>query len=225
MNASLPVQVDPAAEQAELEAYLGEDFELSKLQRYDETLQAEFAEIGDEAALYRSSRAYLYNLTAFAMTLTKLPYLQDLAAAVAAPARLLDYGCGIGSDGLALIDANYEVAFADFANPSVDYLRWRLERRGRQAEIYDLDRDEIPPGYDAAYAFDVIEHVDDPVDFLGRMEAAARIVVVNLLEPVEGETELHRELPVQALVERAEAKRLLRHEVYHGRSHLLVYEA
>ena len=219
------IEVDPAREEAELREYLGPAFDLGKLQRYDETLEREFAKIGDEQRLYRSSEAYLYNLTAFAMTLTKVPYLEDLTEVVPPPARLLDYGCGIGSDGLALIEAGYEVAFADFANPSAEYLRWRLERRGVEAEVYDLDSARIPSGFDAAYAFDVIEHVDDPVAFLEVMESKARLVVVNLLEPVPGETALHRELPIRELVARARARKLVRYRVYHERSHLLLYES
>src|SRR5688500_17702003 len=193
--------IDPGRELAELREYMGDDYDQSRLERYEEAVDQELAEVGDEAELYRTSQMYLYNLTAFAMTRTKEPYLNDLVDLLPPGSRLLDYGCGIGSDGLALLEAGYDVGFADFANPSVEYLRWRLERRELSADVYDLDRDETPGGFDAAYAFDVIEHVDDPVAFLERMEAAARVVVVNLLEPVPGETQLHRELPIEELVE------------------------
>ena len=92
------------------------------------------------------------------MTGTKLPYLRELARHVPPGSRLLDYGCGIGSDGLLLLEAGYRVEFADFDNPSTEFLRWRLERRGLDAPVHDLDK-EVPDGFDAAYAFDVIEHV------------------------------------------------------------------
>jgi cyclopropane fatty-acyl-phospholipid synthase-like methyltransferase len=137
---------------------------------------------------------------------------------------VLDYGCGIGSDGLALIEAGYDVAFADFDNPSTRYLRWRLERRGREARIYDLDREQPPDAFDLSFSFDVIEHVADPFAFVERLEASARMVLVNFLEPVPGETELHHDLPVRELVRHAAARRLLRYEVFHGRSHLVLYD-
>jgi 2-polyprenyl-3-methyl-5-hydroxy-6-metoxy-1,4-benzoquinol methylase len=156
---------DPAREQAELQEYLGDQFELERLWHYQEQLDAEFAAAPDEGAFYRGSVGYLYNLTAFAMTGTKLPYLQELTRHVPPGSRLLDYGCGIGSDGLMLIAAGYRVEFADFRNPSTEYLRWRLARRSLSAPIHDLD-DDVPGGYDAAYAFDVIEHVRDPFPLL-----------------------------------------------------------
>jgi plasmid stabilization system protein ParE len=214
--------IDPTREEAELREYLGADFSLERLQQYERTLADEFASCGDEQRFYRTSQGYLYNLTAFAMTETKLPYLEQLAELVPKGSRLLDYGCGIGSDGLGLIEAGYRVEFADFANPSTDYLRWRLERRGLDAPVHDLER-EVPAGFDAAFAFDVIEHVADPFAFLSEMESRAAVVMVNLLEPEEDDQDIHHELPVAAILRRAARKGLLRYRVLHGRSHLVAY--
>jgi len=213
---------DASREERELREYLGEEFELARLQQYERTLADEFVGCGDEARFYRVSRGYLYNLTAFAMTDTKLPYLNDLVGLVAPGSRLLDYGCGIGSDGLLLLEAGYRVEFADFSNPSTEYLRWRLRRRGLEAPVHDLDG-EVPGGFDAAFAFDVIEHVDDPFAFLAEMEQRARIVEVNLLEPGDDDPVIHRALPIAAILRRAAGLRLLRYRVVHGRSHLVAY--
>jgi SAM-dependent methyltransferase len=217
-----PIHFDPAREEAELRDYLGDRFELDRLYRYQDQLDAEFAATDDEQRFYRTSEGYLYNLTAFAMTGTKLPYLKALLAHVPSGARILDYGCGLGSDGLLLLDAGFRVEFADFANPSTEYLRWRLQQRGDGAPIHDLDVG-VPDGYDAAFAFDVIEHVDDPVAFLREMEQRARLVEVNFLEPEPDDQDLHHELDVRALVAHASRQRLLHYRVYHGRSHLVVY--
>ena len=187
-------------------------------------MDAEFAATGDEQSFYRTSAGYLYNLTAFAMTGTKLPYIRELTRRVAPGARLLDYGCGIGSDGLLLLAAGYRVEFADFANPSTEYLRWRLQRRGLEAPIHDL-ADRVPDGFDAAYAFDVIEHVPDPFEFLGEMERRARIVEVNFLEPEPDDQALHHELPIDRLLDHVTNHRLLFYRVLHGRSHVVLYES
>jgi SAM-dependent methyltransferase len=217
-----PIRFDPEREEDELRAYLGDKYERAKLERNDELLEAEVAETGDEAALYRTSQAYLYNLTVFAMTGTKLPYLEAFIRHVPAGSRVLDYGCGIGSDGLMLLDAGYRVEFADFDNPSTAYLRWRLEHRGLEAPVHDLDRD-VPGGFDAAYSFDVIEHVPDPFAFLQEMEQRAALVEVNMLEFDEHEQELHYELPIRKLLLRAARRELEMYRVFHGSSHLMLY--
>jgi len=214
--------VDPDREEAELREYLGDNFDIELLRRYEETLDREIEACGDEEGFYRSSRGYLYNLTAFAMTGTKAPYLRELTARVPPGSRVLDYGCGIGSDGLALLEAGYSVEFADFANPSTEYLRWRLRRRGLDAAVHDLDG-HVPGGFDAAYAFDVIEHVPDPFAFLEEMESRARLVLVNFLEPDADGQPLHRELPVRRLVDRAAGRGLVSYDVHHGCSHLVLY--
>jgi 2-polyprenyl-3-methyl-5-hydroxy-6-metoxy-1,4-benzoquinol methylase len=206
----------------ELRAYLGDAFDLNRLQRHTALLDAEAAAAEDEGRFYRTSEMYLYDLTVFAASGTKDPYRRVLRSLLAPGARLLDYGCGIGSDGLRLLEQGYRVELAEFENPSVAYLRWRLKRRGRDAPVHDLDR-YVPDGFDAAYAFDVIEHVDDPFALLAELERRARIVVVNLLEPVSGETPLHRVLPIRAILRHAAARGLLRHHIFHGRSHLIAY--
>jgi SAM-dependent methyltransferase len=215
---------DPAREESELREYLGDGFELTSLRQSDARVDEEFAAAADEASFYRASESYLYNLTAFAMTGTKLPYLEELTALLEPGARILDYGCGIGSDGLLLAQLGYRVEFADFANPSTEYLRWRLARRGLEAPVHDLDR-HVPDGFDAAFSFDVIEHVDDPLAFLGELEQRSRLIAVNLLEPEPGDIDLHHDLPVAELREHAaEAGRVRGYRVFYDRSHLLIYE-
>jgi hypothetical protein len=206
----------------ELRAYLGSSFRWSRLFTHADAVERELAQAGDETAFFRSSTTYLYDLTVFAMSGTKDPYLAELRSVVGPGARLLDYGCGIGSDGLQLLEGGYDVSFADFDNPSTRYLQWRLAQRGLTAGVYDIEH-EVPTGFDAAFAFDVIEHVDDPFAFLGELEKRASIVAVNLLEPVEGDTDLHHDLPVADLLAHVRSRRLLSHRVHHGRSHLVVY--
>jgi methyltransferase family protein len=218
------IAIDPDRELAELKEYLGDDYDHKRLQYYAEAVDEELAQVGGEAELYRTSQMYLYNLTAFAMTRTKEPYLRDLTDLVEPGARVLDYGCGIGSDGLALLEAGYQVGFADFDNPSTKYLRWRLAKRGHEAPVYDLDSRPPEPGWDAAYSFDVIEHVDDPFAFLATLEGLADLVVVNFLEPLPAEPHVHHELPIRALLGHAAERRLRRSRRYHGRSNLVLYE-
>lgn len=221
----IPIEIDPEREERDLERYLGDAFDRSRLVRYEEQLDEEFERLGDEATMYRTSEGYLYNLTAFAMTKTKVPYLETLVSETEAGSRLLDFGCGIGSDGLALIEAGYDVSFADFDNPSTRYLKWRLEDRGLSADVFDLDSGLPAAGFDLAYAFDVIEHVDDPFGFLSDMEEVAGKVLVNFLEPEPDETSLHHELPIRKLLAHAARNEVVSYRVHYGRSHLVLYSS
>jgi SAM-dependent methyltransferase len=216
---------DADAELAELKEYLGGAYDQRRLERWEDEVTEEYARLGDEAELYRRSEAYLYNLTVFAMSGTKDPYLAEIARRFPRGTRLLDYGCGIGSDGLRLLEAGYDVSFADFDNPSVEYLRWRLRRRGLDARIFDLDR-ERPSGFELAYAFDVLEHVDDPPAFLSSMAAAADNVLVNFLEDEDpGDNPLHRDVPIGALLRGVTAHPVVSYSVHHGRAHLVLYRS
>ena len=66
---------DPSREEHELREYLGDGFSLTSLQQSEARVDEEFAAAADEVSFYRESETYLYNLTSFAMTGTKLPYL------------------------------------------------------------------------------------------------------------------------------------------------------
>lgn len=209
-------------ELAELQDYLGEDYDERLLQGHQQAVDAEEHAAADELTFYRTSRAYLYDLTVFAMSGTKRPYRSMVRRLTPPGARLLDYGCGIGSDGLRLRAAGYDVSFADFANPSTDYLRWRLARRGLDAPVHDVERD-VPGGHDLVYCFDVLEHVDDPFGLLARLESLADLVVVNLLEPTADDVHVHKPLPVRALLDHILARGLVSYRLHHGRSHLVAY--
>jgi SAM-dependent methyltransferase len=208
----------------ELRAYLGAGYDHAKLQGHRALVDAEAAAVGDEERFYRTGEAYLYDLTAFAMSGAKDPYRALLTRLVAPGGRLLDYGCGIGADGLRLLERGYDVHFADYENPSTRFLRWRLAQRGLEATVHDLDGD-VPGGFDAAFAFDVIEHVEDPFALLHALETRARLVVVNLLEPVANDTPLHHGLPIGRLLAHATRRGLLAHRVFEGRSHVIAYRS
>jgi plasmid stabilization system protein ParE len=219
---ALRIPLDADRELAELKEYLGAEFDQDRFENYEETVRAELAEIGNEPEFYRRSRSYLYDLTVFAMSRTKVPYLEALTRLVPPGSRILDYGCGIGSDGLLLCELGYEVEFADFANPSTEYLRWRLARRGFERPIHDVDR-QVPSGYAAAYSFDVLEHVSEPLDFLRDLEQRASLVMVNILEVDDHEHDLHHHLPVHSLLGYAAARDLRTYRIFHGSSHLVAY--
>lgn len=206
----------------ELRAYLGDSFDEELLLAHRERVDDEERESPDEVAFYRSSQAYLYDLTMFAVWGTKEPYLAALQRLLPRGSTVLDYGCGIGSDGLRLAERGYQVSFADFDNPSTAYLKWRLERRGLAGEVFDVET-SVPGGFDAVVSFDVIEHVEDPFAFLDGLEQRAELVMVNFLEPEPGDTHLHHALPVADLLNRVTRQDLAFYHRFERRSHLVAY--
>jgi 2-polyprenyl-3-methyl-5-hydroxy-6-metoxy-1,4-benzoquinol methylase len=222
LAATIEAEWNPARELDELQAYLGDGYDHERLTAHVDGVLREEAQAPDELTFYRTSEANLYDLTVFAMSPTKVPYHAVLRRLIPPGASLLDYGCGIGSDGLRLLEAGYRVTFADFDNPSTRYLRWRLRRRGLAADIADVD-DVVPGGFDAVYSFDVIEHTADPLAFLTILEAKARWVVVNFLEPIPDDIHVHKPLPVSSLVDHAARHPLGHYRRYHRRSHLVAY--
>jgi glycosyltransferase involved in cell wall biosynthesis len=222
-----PVYLDAfEAEQelAELKGYLGDDYDELKLRGHQQAVDAEEAAASDELTFYRTSTAYLYDLTVFAMSGTKRPYRETIMRRIGRGSRLLDYGCGIGSDGLRFLEAGYRVDFADFDNPSTAYLRWRLEQRGVEAQIHDVERG-VPSGFELAYCFDVIEHVDDPFAFLAAIEATADLVAINFLEPTPDDVHVHKPLPIKALLDHVTSRGLVHYAKHHGRSHFVIYHS
>jgi hypothetical protein len=88
--------------------------------------------------------------------------------------------------------------------------------------VHDVDR-SIDGRYDVAYCFDVLEHVEDPLAVLARLESLADVVVVNLLESDPDDTHLHRPLDIDAILDHAASLGLRHHARHHGRSHLIAY--
>jgi glycosyltransferase involved in cell wall biosynthesis len=211
-------------ELAELESYLGDSYDELQLRGHQQAVDAEEAAASDELTFYRTSTAYLYDLTVFAMSGTKRPYRETIMRRIGPGSRLLDYGCGIGSDGLRFLDAGYRVEFADFANPSTAYLGWRLEQRGIEAPIHDVERG-VPGGFELAYCFDVIEHVDDPFAFLSAIEATADLVAINFLEPTPDDVHVHKPLPIKALLDHVTSRGLVHYSKHYGRSHFVIYHS
>jgi 2-polyprenyl-3-methyl-5-hydroxy-6-metoxy-1,4-benzoquinol methylase len=81
-----------------------------------------------------------------------------------APARVLDYGCGIGDTALYFSKAGYDVIIADVPGKTLDFALSRFARRGLPVEVVEV-RSETPPlprNLDVLICFDVLEHIPTP---------------------------------------------------------------
>lgn len=164
----------------ELAEYLGSAFHPEYCVDTSWRLAEEFRQYDNEAEFYEHSQMYLYDLANFATSKLKETFRGLVRVVAPRGALLLDYGCGTGSDGIRFIEQGYQVSFADLTSPSTDYLLWRLSRRNYVARFFDVQKDLIPP-HDVAYAFDVLEHVNDPVAILNKLTTIAQVIVVNFV--------------------------------------------
>lgn len=166
----------------ELQEYLGSRFDPERAEHHRPAMAEDWrranprtpAEILD---FYRSSEGYLYNLTGWHGEKERCGRTAGLItyAFRHGVTTVLDYGCGIGEDGLWLAEAGCCVTFADVECPSLEYLRWRIRRRGLESqcrvEVLDGSRPEVPGHWDLGICLDVLEHLVEPlpvVEFLTR---------------------------------------------------------
>jgi len=77
---------------------------------------------------------------------------------------VLDFGCGIGQDGILFSEAGFDVTIADLPGKTYDFARWRVEKRNLDIKLISSDR--LEEEYDAITCFDVLEHVWEPRETL-----------------------------------------------------------
>lgn len=132
-----------------------------------------------------------------------IQYLLDfICANIGRDKTILDYGCGIGSLGLRLLEAGYnKISFADVCSPSTDFLKWRLGKSYLDLRFIDL-RDEDPESFEAVCCYNLLEHAHDPWKVFEHMEQwGSKIVMwLNTRFKVESEYQLHYNL--DAFIER-----------------------
>lgn len=100
--------------------------------------------------------------------------------------RALDFGSGIGTGALCLLQVGCEVDCADVATGLLRFVRHRVEQRGLHVGIIDLSAGEKPKTahYDLITCFDVLEHIPDPYAKLIELQGYLRpggYLVVNLM--------------------------------------------
>lgn len=88
---------------------------------------------------------------------------------------LLDFGTGSGSGTLLYAAEGMETAGADISEPMLAFTKWRLERRGLHADIFDLRIERLPEhAFDFVSAMDVFEHLSDPLATVDELARAIR---------------------------------------------------
>lgn len=137
-------------------------------------------ETGDEvAAFYKHTSSYLYNLTIWYESGERYDFTSyfDHFAKKYNIKSYIDYGCGIGNDGLYLLETGQQVTFIDFDCPSTDFLKWRLKKRKLHASVLDVEKVKKFPSADALIAIDVLEHMVNPLEVVEKLSDQTRLFV------------------------------------------------
>ncbi len=194
----------------ELHCYLattGQPFHHEWLGGRDMTVQKEFEEFAAKGKtleeFYRESETLVYHGIFFGEDQWKYPYRRVIIETMPADSVLLDYGCGVGSDGIKLGEAGYKVYFTDIPSRCTKMLEWRLAIRGMEDTFIKEFKDEK---FDLVYAFDVLEHTQQPKLALEQMEQLSRrYIAVNLLKWLpqneKGKPQLHYYYDYQEMLE------------------------
>jgi hypothetical protein len=117
------------------------------------------------ANFYKQNDDYPYNLVVWHESGDREPYADHIAELVSRYqlTSAVDFGCGVGTDGLEMMNQGMEVVFVDFECPSSDFLKWRLKKRGLKAEFINTEQLEKLPEVEMFWAIDVLEHMPDPL--------------------------------------------------------------
>jgi len=206
----------------ELQEYLGESFVTyfdSSLALANEWNLERRLIKEDVESFYQKTNNYLYNLTVFYESgdrtnfkslIQKLAENKDLTT-------IMDYGCGVGNDTLDLVEAGFRVLSIDFDSPTLDFLRWRLGKRGipkEQCQVIPLEKinshKEDCFQADMFWAVDVLEHMFDPFEVFEYISDDIRFFsyFVDSDDKANGRHPFHFDFPTAQFNERLRMRKL-----------------
>lgn len=166
----------------ELKAYLGDKFEeyfdssWALANDWNERQPSTPQEVSD---FYKETPHYLYNLVIWHDSGDRLDFTPDFEKLrdQFGIKSMIDYGCGVGNDGLPLLEKGFTVTFIDFDNPSTRFLRWRLAQRGYPDTFLNVEELTAFPPADMFLAMDVLEHMVNPLSVIDMLHPSTKLFV------------------------------------------------
>jgi SAM-dependent methyltransferase len=136
---------------------------------------------GETADFFRNSLAYLYNLVIWEASGNRPDYLRSANQFLthAAARVILDYGCGIGTDTLALQHRGFHVIPCDYNSPSTQFFLWRAHQLGRPIKVHEPHQLPPEPTPDTLWIIDTLDHLPDIHTSLGPILSQVRNVITE----------------------------------------------
>lgn len=91
--------------------------------------------------------------------------------------RVLEIGCGLGTDGAQFAKAGADYVGVDLTQAAVELARRNLSARGLQAEFLTVDAEQLPfraGSFDHVYSFGVIHHTPNPTVVMDEIHRVLR---------------------------------------------------
>ena len=164
----------------ELYQYLGHDFKEyfdSSWAIAEEWLRQNPHTEKEVAEFYKTNSSYLYNLVVWYESGDREDFKKDFDNLIVRfkVNSVIDYGCGVGNDGLFLLENKWLVNFVDYDCPSVDFLKWRMKKRNVRAPVLNVEEIDLLPEMDMFWAIDVLEHMKNPLWAVERLPSKTRV--------------------------------------------------
>lgn len=191
----------------ELALFLGSEFNLGWCNSSDTKGHEDAKKYANNDTFMRNTLAFCYQNIGLMAAGIHRPYIAKLLEVCGdAPCPLvIDVGAGGGQLGLALHTLGFDVAFADIAGRSWNWLKWRLLNRRLNLPLYVWDSlDVIIPKHNFAICFDVLEHLtlNEQHQLLTRLAEVGNKVMVNLIVDHRPEMEeIHFAINPMGLIE------------------------
>ncbi len=130
---------------------------------------------------YRDTDLYIFDLTFYqAMLVQDLNFMLESAKEKEIK-KILDFGGGIGEYTIrAIKELGAEVTYLEIADSqTLEYAKWRFKKHGVEPKIVDEKYPWQKEKWDAIFAMDVLEHLEDPEPTIKAFEETAKYIFSN----------------------------------------------